>query len=332
MSPRDANTNTNTSRHSHANTSPRRRVRSAKLACALLGLLAVSKLGCDPKDELSETISCASSRECESGFVCDKPKKTCIPEPERSLVGSFTCPVGSKNTSYGKSEIVGLVDKADGDAELDRAALLAKSACVQNGKFFAVIAVDPAEEAGRDSYRVDVVLPASVFTDGSFRPGVEIPIASARLTKVLQYDRSVVDHAFTKTGFVILDALPVDGKKVSGYVSVQGLQSCLDGCDADDSGYEPNESGYDPSVPEEPEENLGGPDEEPEAGGAGGSDDPGDGGAGGEDPGDGGAGGEDPGDGGAGGEDPGNGGAGGEDPGTGGAGGEDPGDGGSDGL
>lgn len=64
----------------------RRTLSSLSLASALLPFVA-----CDVGELPAETVGCDSTRQCLLGEICNVLEKTCVPEPEQAVLGSFYC-------------------------------------------------------------------------------------------------------------------------------------------------------------------------------------------------------------------------------------------------
>lgn len=201
---------------------------------ALMALAATVVLGaCSGGDDASATLSCSTSAQCPVGSVCARPKAKCVSEPYPGVIGSFQCtvvdtPVDPREAkAFGTSDAVGLIDQSGSMADpngRDRVALVSRTLCFLEKDKLTIVQTDPGYTAGQDSFQLNTVLMRSTYEKKMPATGVPWPVESAELKKYLQYTQTLVKHAYSSSGYLLLDSVPAVGQKLTGYLEIQDLQ------------------------------------------------------------------------------------------------------------
>jgi hypothetical protein len=207
------------------------------LAIAVRALAAAASVvvlaACAGGDDTSATLTCSTSAQCPVGSVCARPKAKCVSEPYPGVIGSFQCTVVDTVVdprmakAFGTSDAVGLIDQSGSMADpngRDRVALVSRTLCFLEKDKLTIVQTDPGYTAGQDSFQLNTVLMRSTYEKKTPATGVPWPVDSAELSKYLQYTQTLVKHAYSSSGYLVLDNLPVVGQKLTGYLEIQDLQ------------------------------------------------------------------------------------------------------------
>lgn len=180
--------------------------------------------GCSSEDGGGTTPSndtCKQTSDCPLGQVCRMPAGKCDAEPTDGVVGRFSCVLGSQSEA-GSTDVTGSL----GDVKLN---VNGVSRCLKDASK-GNVSVDMLSSTvlGQKQYMVRVYLaPEQAATkEVTLGPGAATPSPNAGV--VAQYDdagnfqRTI---GFTSAGRVSLDAPPVEGQELSGYVEATFVPS-----------------------------------------------------------------------------------------------------------